>query len=398
MMDTLGLTAVVSKLWLVLLVAALAAGATLLVDQLLGDATPSASVRVGLTTAAEWPRYQSELESFANIASSSDMIESVLADSAATQLSVDSSYVEGQFVIELAATADNAEQSVLTGQLLAERSIEQQTRQVIEADAAELAALTAARAEAQSELEALSAEEQETRANATALAAEVDEEFSFEGEARYREAAAIATLAEGAHRRAQDRVASLQTRIDDVELAMELPTTELYIVRDAAVDERPNPFEGPLPMIVAGVLGALAAVFWIAARDRTSGPVRGSAALERATRIPVMYDRSRHSSTHQERLAGALQRASVSEPLLLIPDRGVDEPLFQLRSELLEQQGFGSNHGDQSLGMLTTEQGYPNADAVLLAVRRGTTTIPSILQEMEYQQLYGRSVHGLVIT
>lgn len=387
------LDTIVGKVLFVAVAAGLALGATVLADRLIDDEPSSASISAGLTTVASWPRYQSELDAFLNIATSETMIDSIRVEGDFSSLEVDTVYVDGQFVVDLVVTAEDPDASVQAADLLARRSIEEHTRRVVAADAQELELVESELADLELEVEALAAAEQSARRSLIELGGNLDADYSFEGEALYREAAAATSVVEGDWLRARSRAGGLQVRADDLRLALDSPSTIIYIVDDASIESRTAPFEGAVPAVVAGVLAGLGAIAWLISRSRLRGVVRRADALERLVSVPVIADSRDDPETVAPRLAGALARAEQHGPLLLVPAPGVDVSAVEIRDGLIDGRG---GVGESSRALLMVEPTDRAGSAVVVA-KRGSTTLPAVQETIDLQQIRGRDVRGVVI-
>lgn len=383
---------------LILIVAALAAGLAFLMSQFVDEEQNAASVRVGLTSASVWPRYQADLESFANIVNREDIRAEVDDRVDGTILSVDTETVEGIFVVEVVVSADTTETAIDAAEHFAATGIEQHTADADGATADELAILSAELDKIDDQLVELTNTEIELREEARALASATDGEFSFEAEALYRTADAAASRSTAERNATEQRRRSVANQVDDLLLRADLSTERLFVVQDAKALEGSAPIGGPLLLIASALAGALSAGAWIIGRDRLSGPIQTAEQVERVLGFPVVAHLVDDEDTFDgKRLIKALRSVGASGTVELVVDDEVQadpEDLCDSFHELTDEQDVEDDI--DRLGRFVVDP-LDHADAAVIVIETGSSSVASVEEQARYLEMTDVRLIGIVL-
>ncbi|NNF65232.1 MAG: hypothetical protein HKN07_13370 [Acidimicrobiia bacterium] len=388
----------IAKWWVVLAVSGVAALVAILALQSVERESPKASVRVGLTSASVWPRYQSDLESFSNIVNRDETRAKVRQAIDEEVLDVETEAVEGLFVVEVVVSAETEETAIAAAQEFATIGISVQAEQADGPRQQELAAIRVELDQLEVVLADLEVIESNARDEAVALAAEVnDGEYSVEREGLYRAADAAASRATADRSAAEQRYRTLNNQLSDIELRAVLPAERLFVVQDAQAQSVPAAFKGPFPVLAAALAAALAAITWLVGRDRLRGPIRSAEHVERVLGLPVVAD----LVDGIDQFAGK----RVEQALVSVGAKGTVEVVVDaesgLRSVDVQERLAGAAGGpaDSRPGAGTfVSDPTRKPDAAVLAVETGVTTVVSAQSALRLLEMSQTRLIGVILT
>ena len=387
--------------WIVLGAAVLAAAIAIAAMQLVKPQPDTASIRVGLTSASVWPRYQADLESFSNIVNRGDLQASVKESIDGEILDINTETVEGIFVVEVQVSADSPAVAVAATEVLALEAIAIQAEEADGARDEELAVLSAELVNAQDTLVQLERVEEEARNAAIELAAATDEgDFSFEAEALYRSADAQAARATADRNAVEQRIRTVSNQVSDLELRAELPSDRLFVVQDATLLSESAAISGPIPPIAAALFAAIAMGSFVVARDRLRGPVRDVDQIERIAGVPVIAMLKDGVDEYGgERLARLLRSVGPKGFVEVLPVGGTAANQESLCGALEESAGLQldvDERDERDFGKFVMAPQSATA-FVVLVVETGTTTVDEVLREVRILQGSASPLAGAVL-
>lgn len=390
------MSALSARWWLILLAALAAGGATALVGLATQRNAEEATVRVGLTSASEWPNYQADLESFGNIVVRPETIDLVRDELGDETISADLEFVEGLFVVEVVVHAMTESTALDAAQRFAGLGISQQDTAANSTKLQELETLRSELVEVEDSVAVLEAEENAARADATELARANDDEYSFERDSLYREANTKVGQLTSERASTEQRSLTLQNRIDDLELESNLPSERLFIIQDPMHQADPTGFDGYLPIALAAIAGALAAGAWVVAADRLHGPVRSAEQVESVLGCTVLADMTGpDGSAGASRLNQALASVESGDRIALTLTDDVRTSSADLRVALLDRAGQEGSP-TRPLASLTASSDAAT-DPTILVVAKGKTPMSSLKEQLRLAEIGGRTILGLVL-
>lgn len=390
------MSALVARWWLILLAALAAGGATALVGFAAQQSTAEATVRVGLTSVAEWPRFQADLESFGNIVARSETVDVVRSELGDETISVDPTFVEGLFVVEVAVQAMTESTALDAAQRFADFGISQQEEAANGAKLQELETLRGELDELEASVAMLEAEENDALAEAMELGRANDVQYSFERDALFREASAAVSRLTRDRENAEQRIRTLQNRIDDLELEFTLPSERLFIIQDPTIQAAPTGFDGYLPIALAAIAAALAAGAWAVAADRLHGPVRSAEQVERVLSCTVLADvAGPDGSAGAQRLNQALANVGSQGRVALTLTDDVRSSSADLSLALLDRVGQNGSP-NRPLASLS-DSSDAATDPTIVVVAKGKTPMSSLQEQLRLAEIGGRRILGIVL-
>lgn len=365
--------------------------------QLADDVVPSARGSVGLTSVSEWPAYQADLDSFANIVGRDEVARQVEESIGGAISTVATDGVEGTYVLDVIVEAESDAVAVAAVDELIKVGIATQAAQVEGARDKELDVLGGELDAVQSSLADLETTEEEARNEAIRLAAAIDEgDFSFEKEALYREADAIAARATQDRNATEQRLRSLSNQVQDLATGRELPADRLFVVRDAQAEQGGDAIiSGPVSILVAALAAAAAAGSWLIARDRLNGPVRSAEQVERVLGLPVVAHIVGVTDVYDGvRLRQTIASIGSKERVQIIADEDVATSTEQLHATLTS--AADSAEIDRS-GAWIAQDNKP-ANASLLVIRAGVSSVDSVRRQAQLLDAGKMPLAGIILT
>lgn len=384
--------------WVVVLAALAAAVATLALGLLSGTNDSQARVRVGLTSESEWPLYQSDLESFGNIARGDALLQPIRDDLGDQSLEARIDIVEGLFVSDLTVTAANDANALEAVERLTEQSISLQAQQADGGQTEDLERLKQDLAASLDRVAELEAAEEQALTAANDAAAAVDAEYTTTRDLAFRQAASALSQARGKRNEAQTRSQELGNQVDQIEGRRDVVTKRLFVIDDPSVVEDASPLSEPVAPILAAIAAALAAGAWAVSRDRLHGPVRSAQQLENAMGEPVLASLGGNDPKDFDgvRLNHALARLGPHEQIEVVwtakPGKGADE---QLR-ELLDEAAADGPTPVNELSTLVKSPTSTSAGAILV-VARNRTRVDSVDERLRRLKLGGKDFLGFIL-
>jgi hypothetical protein len=284
---SLVLGSLLRRSWLILAVAALAAGIgwTLAATDV-DNSSNEATARLGLTQQTEWPFYDVELEAGRFRATTPEFRSRVEDRLGYSLISVDGTLPDSLAVFDLTVVADSPDRAVEAANVAAELMIDLATADVNEIDTTYIEQIDVDIADVQARITEFEAEGDAAGDALTALYIETgsgnddpalfDQEFDLK-ETRNRAASARNDL--------ERTLVALETERASVVVRVGGEST-LRILRDAVPAEAQDSSQVPVTIavgFVALLVGSAAAI----AVDRRAGPVRSSWQLENIAGAPV---------------------------------------------------------------------------------------------------------------
>lgn len=352
-----------------------------------------ANSRVGLTTESEWPRHETNLESFVAAATAPDLVAQVGDELDIDELHAEASLIQGIFVVDLTVSAEAGADVVTATDRLVQAGIDHVTTLADGDRLLELDALTESLTAVQGELVDVASDLDRADRAVTEGAAILESDWRFTVQTQWdldnAERQRLVSSRDGLLGREQQ----LRNAIEDRELTLLGSRDRLFVVKDPAIVEETAPLSNGLtaPLGVATAVAASvgASFLWF---DRKRGLIRDTWQVEEILGLPILAVTNGDGSMQMPISRRLVQAIAASDDVVTIgiwsandavDDQGaVMEGISTLLTPLTTASGglrLVSLSSDDA-ARTAAPAGTEGCDAIVSIVDQNRTTMDSLRQ------------------